>query len=1066
MISFRLCTLLLALFGALPVFATNSPLAEDFELTGGDFTPSSTTSWKWGVPVAGPGSAHSGTQAWGTNLTSDSYSSSEDAILTSKSYDLSAFAGKAIVVHWWQWLVSEEGFDQGRVEVSRDGGGTWEAILGPRSGVVDPVWTQHTAVLDSSYATATFQLRFRLISDDFPSPGGFFIDDLRLSAAALTVASPLQDFELSNGGYVAGGTNSSWAWGAPVSAPGAAYSGSKAWATNLDGFYNANEDSSLTSPVLDLSASAGQLLIVSWRQFFDTEEQYDLGSVEVSKDSGGTWQAVSAGEMLSGVISAPGWMRRQAFVDASFATTGFRLRFRLTADDTQQFDGWAIDDVAIFATAALLPTSGSFTKSLPQNFVASFTQADFLSHFSDPDGGGLTGIVVDTLPANGTLKLGAVDVVAGQNIPLSALAGLSYVPLADASGVETFQWSASNFFGSSVAGTVTLNILAPTPLVVIAIDPQPQTVNPGSPVTFSVTAVSTLPLSYQWRKNLDPIGSATGSTFTIASAGESDEDSYDVVVSNANDSVTSAAAILSVNDPVQFVQQPASVSIKEEENVTFAVSAMGTGRLDYQWLKNDQPIPDATFSSLSIVKATASDDAAYRCRVTNVVGSKTTDPAHLTVQLKPRFVVHPISRGGVVNGRVIFSVQVEGFGPFTYQWIKDGAVIPGANSPTLVINSLLKTNAGNYSVRVGNSVASAESHPARLQVFLWTEVSGSYQDVVEQRTPLVVNDNPFPGHLAVALTRGRSFTAVVQYRGLYYRFLGVFDTELKARKVIARPLQSPLTVELLLDPSTLTISASVKHDDAGVAFLSEALLPHHNYTAKKNPAPQKGRYTVLLEPAGDVALGYLFATVTVDGRMALIGKLPDGSRFSAGTLVQSTSRAAVYQRLYGGRFPTAGELSGRITLPTSEAEAEVGGGLVWRKPAQKIAGALPGPFVVNVDPMGSRYVVPAVNKTVIDLPQDRDLLDLRISGLAPGGELQRWVHLTSKNQFSADPSTAEKIGFTLLKTTGGITGTYTDPVTKKKYPFVGVSLQAQKMFGGLLIHETTPAAFTMVPLVQ
>ncbi len=1070
MIHSRLCIFLLAMLCGLRAFATALPLVENFELTSGNFTPSSATSWKWGPPAVGPAAAHSGTQAWGTNLTSASYSSSEDAVLTSPAYDLSGFAGKAILVHWWQWLVSEDGFDPARVEVSRDGGGTWETIFGPRSGAVDPAWTQHSVVLDPSYATANFHIRFRLISDDFPSQGGFFIDDLRLSAATLAEAVPLQAFENDNGGYVASGPNSTWAHGTPVSAPGAAFSGSKAWATNLAGLYHANEDSTLTSPAMNLSASAGKLLIVSWWQFFDSEEGYDFGRVEVSRDDGVTWSAAPADEVLSGVVSSPGWQRRQTFLDASFATTTFRVRFRLTADDSYQFDGWAIDDVAVFATNELFPTAGSFAKSTPQNFPIAFKKTDFISRFGDPDGGELTGIVIGQLPANGTLKLGDAAVATGQTISVNALATLSYVPETDASGVETFQWSATNFFGPSAAGTVTLNILAPTPQIVIATDPESQAVNPGTPVTFTVTAVSSLPLTYQWRKNLAPIDNAEGSTFTIPAAAEADEASYDVVVKNAGDIATSASAGLSVNNPVSFIHQPGSTFVNEGDTITLTVEAAGTGRLDYQWWKDNQPIQDATFSSLKFVDAKATDHATYRCEVTNIAGSKSTDPAILSVRLKPRFVVHPISRGIVLNGKVSFGVQVEGFGPFTYQWIKDGVDIPGAKGSMLFLNDLLTTNAGRYSVRVGNGVADVESDPAKLQVFHWDEVKGSYQDALEQQEPAGVDETPFPGRLTVAVSRGGRFTGVLEYRGLRHGFRGAFSSELIAEKAIGRSQQSPLAVQLQLDPATLTLSASVKHADGGVTFRSEGLLPRHSYLRRVNPAPQQGRYTILLQPGANPAApdapGYLLATVSSAGRMTVKGKLPDGSNVACGAFVQSSSRVALYRRLYRSTFPLAGELSGRVTLPATDVAEEVDGGLVWRKPQQKSAGILPGPFLADIDAIGSRYFAPASNQPVVALPQDRDLLDLRIVGLVPGAELQRWVHLTPANKFLADPTSGEKIGFTLARANGRIKGNYSDPLTKRRHRLEGVTLQAQGMFGGMLIQQIPPGTFRMVPLVQ
>ncbi len=71
--------------------------------------------------------------------------------------------------------------------------------------------------------------------------------------------------------------------------------------------------------------------------------------------------------------------------------------------------------------------------------------------------------------------------------------------------------------------------------------------NVGDPVTFTVVASGTAPLSYQWRKNGTNIGGATGSSYDIASAAPGDAGTYDVVVTNSCGSVDSNDATLTVN---------------------------------------------------------------------------------------------------------------------------------------------------------------------------------------------------------------------------------------------------------------------------------------------------------------------------------------------------------------------------------------------------------------------------------------------------------------------------------------------------------------------------------------
>ena len=97
--------------------------------------------------------------------------------------------------------------------------------------------------------------------------------------------------------------------------------------------------------------------------------------------------------------------------------------------------------------------------------------------------------------------------------------------------------------GRAIYDPVTV-VIAPT----ISVQPASQTVTAGSAVSFSVTAAGTAPLSFQWYRNsLTAIPGATGASLTLAAVAASDAANYTVTVSNAAGSVTSTAAVLTVN---------------------------------------------------------------------------------------------------------------------------------------------------------------------------------------------------------------------------------------------------------------------------------------------------------------------------------------------------------------------------------------------------------------------------------------------------------------------------------------------------------------------------------------
>ena len=102
----------------------------------------------------------------------------------------------------------------------------------------------------------------------------------------------------------------------------------------------------------------------------------------------------------------------------------------------------------------------------------------------------------------------------------------------------------SNGAGAVTSAAANLTVTAVGPA--ITSNPTSQAVTVGTSVTFSVTATGSPPLSYQWRKNGTDIPSATGSSYTIASAQSGDAATYTAFVSNVGGSVLSGGATLIV----------------------------------------------------------------------------------------------------------------------------------------------------------------------------------------------------------------------------------------------------------------------------------------------------------------------------------------------------------------------------------------------------------------------------------------------------------------------------------------------------------------------------------------
>jgi Subtilase family/PKD domain/Carboxypeptidase regulatory-like domain/Repeat of unknown function (DUF6923)/Kelch motif len=157
---------------------------ENFDADNGGFsTYGALSTWAWGAPTSGPGTAHSAPNVWATNLAGN-YNTNEDSYVESPDIDLSAYAGSSIYVRWWQWLQTESCCDYGALEVSKDGGTNWAVIYGPAYGNVDLSWAQHLAVVDPTYAVNNFRMRFHLYTDYSVEYPGYYVDDISISVGA------------------------------------------------------------------------------------------------------------------------------------------------------------------------------------------------------------------------------------------------------------------------------------------------------------------------------------------------------------------------------------------------------------------------------------------------------------------------------------------------------------------------------------------------------------------------------------------------------------------------------------------------------------------------------------------------------------------------------------------------------------------------------------------------------------------------------------------------------------------------------------------------------------------
>ena len=231
------------------------------------------------------------------------------------------------------------------------------------------------------------------------------------SGALAQCATPIstfpytEGFETNDGGWVAGGAVSDWAWGSPTKPViTAAANGANCWVTGgLTGSaYNNSENSVLTSPCFDFTSLTDPQ--ISFSIFWETERKFDGANVEYSINAGVSWILLgsindnsctatnwynnasvtylgnvngwsgniqsTSGSCLGG-SGSNGWLGARHDLAFLGGLPNVIFRFRFSAGLTcNSYDGFAIDDINISETP---PNTGNFTYVCNGNRSVSFS---------------------------------------------------------------------------------------------------------------------------------------------------------------------------------------------------------------------------------------------------------------------------------------------------------------------------------------------------------------------------------------------------------------------------------------------------------------------------------------------------------------------------------------------------------------------------------------------------------------------------------------------------------------------------------------------------------------------
>ncbi len=159
-----------------------------------------------------------------------------------------------------------------------------------------------------------------------------------------------------------------WEWGVTHLEPAPAPSGARLVGTVLDGMYNPETLSELTTAEIDLTEWAVARL--EFRTWFWTEDEWDGGRLYASRDHGATWELLTPSGGYPGVIydtesgtfaylpaftgEGREWRAHHVPLDPFIGGT-VMIRFRHWSDTSVVRPGWYLDDIKVLEAQALVP---------------------------------------------------------------------------------------------------------------------------------------------------------------------------------------------------------------------------------------------------------------------------------------------------------------------------------------------------------------------------------------------------------------------------------------------------------------------------------------------------------------------------------------------------------------------------------------------------------------------------------------------------------------------------------------------------------------------------------------
>ena len=181
-----------------------------------------------------------------------------------------------------------------------------------------------------------------------------------------------------------------------------------------------------------------------------------------------------------------------------------------------------------------------------------------------------------------------------------------------------YQVVAMNAAGFALSQKARLTVKA---LPRITRQPQSLVVTNGTNISFTVEAIGSGPLTYQWRLNGVNLLRENAPTFSLANVQMTNNGSFTVAVADEFGSVISYPALLTVLAQPTITQPPLSQTVVAGSTVTFSVLTLGSQPMGYRWRRDIVVVAPFSLgrSTFTITNVQLAHAGTYTVLITNVV---------------------------------------------------------------------------------------------------------------------------------------------------------------------------------------------------------------------------------------------------------------------------------------------------------------------------------------------------------------------------------------------------------------------------------------------------------------